>query len=269
MWSSRGSVTGMGLVDYSFADDTARITLVDPERGNPLHPASVHELRGAVRRAGADQARVIVLAATGRFFCVGGDLPAFAGAADMGELVDDLAAELHQVISELVRSEAIVVSVVQGAAAGAGFPLAMAADLVVAADAASFTCAYTKVGLSVDGSTSLLVHSIGLHRALRLALLNDTMTAEEAHLAGLVARVVPAAELDAAVDDVVARVLTSAPVALALTKRLLRDVAEPAPESAMRLEAIGIRAAATTSDAREGVSAFVEKRAPRFGPQQH
>jgi len=253
------------FVRYEYAAGVARITLADADRGNPIHLASVAQLHDAVRRAHRDGARVIVVAAEGRFFSVGGDLGAFAGADDVAAFIDDLAEALHRVVSELVRSEAIVVSVVQGTAAGAGFPLAAAADVVIAADSAKFSLAYTKVGLSPDGGSSLLVGTLGLHRALRLALLGDLLTAREAYDAGLVARVVPAEDLASTVAEVVDGLAAGSAAANAAAKRLLREVAAPAPEAALRRETLSIRTLADTPDGREGVAAFVEKRAPRFG----
>lgn len=257
--------TGPSHVRYAFADGVARITLVDADRGNPVHLDSVDQLFTAVRRAAADDARVVVLASTGRFFCVGGDVAAFAGAEDLPGYVDELADRLHRVVSELVRSEAVVVSVVQGAAAGAGFPLAAAADLVLAADTATFSLGYTRLGLSVDGGTSMLTHTLGLHRVLRLALLNDRLTAAELLDAGLVARVVPAAELDACVEGVVATLVAGSAPAYAASKRLLRGAVEEHPEARLRAEALAIRELAGGADGREGVAAFVAKRTPTFG----
>jgi len=251
-------------VSYSFADGIARVTLDDAERGNPIHPAMVAELRDAVRRASADSARVILLSATGRFFSVGGDIAQFGAAEDIGSFVDDLAEDLHRTVSELVRSQAVVVSAVHGMAAGAGFPLAAAADVVLAARSAKFTLGYTKIGFSVDGGTSLLVHTLGLHRALRLALLNDVITADEAYAAGLVARVVEDDELAATADAVAAQLAAGSATAQAATKRLLRDVAEDSPESVLRAESLSIRARAAEPDGREGVQAFLEKRPPVF-----
>ncbi|HWJ11241.1 MAG TPA: enoyl-CoA hydratase-related protein [Nocardioides sp.] len=255
----------MSHVRYEHADGIARITLADGGNGNPVHLDSVAELHDAVRSAHRDGARVVVLAAEGRFFSVGGDLGAFAGAGDVQEFIDDLAESLHRVVSELVRSDAIVVTVVQGTAAGAGFPLAAVGDIVLAADTAKFSLAYTKVGLSPDGGSSLLVHSLGLHRTLRLAILGDLLTAQEAYDAGLVARVVPADELAATAEQVVATLAAGSGPANAAAKRLLRDVAAPSPETALRKESLSIRALAGSPDGREGVAAFVEKRAPRFG----
>ncbi len=255
----------MTLVRYEHADGAARITLADGDRGNPLNPAIVAELLDAVRRAGRDRARVIVLAAEGRFFSVGGDLAAFAEADDRPLLIDDLAEALHRLVSELLRSDAIVVSVVHGTAAGAGFPLATAADVVLAAEEARFSLAYTKVGLSPDGGSSLLVQTLGLHRMLRLALLGDLLTAREAYDAGLVARVAPATELPAVADQVVAALLAGPAEAQAAAKRLLRDAATPAPETALRRETLAIRRLVGTADGAEGIAAFLEKRAARFG----
>ncbi|MFL6024823.1 MAG: enoyl-CoA hydratase/isomerase family protein [Marmoricola sp.] len=251
-------------VSYSFADGVARITLDDGDRGNPVHPASVAALREAVRRSGADGARVVLLVAAGRFFSVGGDIAQFGAAEDIGSFVDDLAEELHRTVSELVRSPAIVVSVVQGMAAGAGFPLAAAADIVLAARSAKFTLGYTKIGFSVDGGTSLLVHTLGLHRALRLALLNDVITAEEAYAAGLVARVVEDEELAATADAIAAQLAAGPAGAQAATKQLLRTVAEESPESVLRAESLSIRARAGEPDGREGVAAFLDKRPATF-----
>lgn len=258
-------MAAMSFVRYEYADGIARITLADGGNGNPVHLDSVTELHAAVRNAQRDGARVVVLAAEGRFFSVGGDLGAFSGAEDVAAFIDDLAEALHRVVSELVRSEAIVVTVVQGTAAGAGFPLAAVGDIVLAADSAKFSLAYTKVGLSPDGGSSLLVHTLGLHRTLRLAILGDLLTAQEAYDAGLVARVVPADELAATAEQVVATLAAGSPSANAAAKRLLREVVAPAPETALRKESLSIRALAGSPDGREGVAAFVEKRTPRFG----
>ena len=252
------------LVRYDHADGAARITLADGDRGNPLSPDSGAQLLAAVLRAKADRARVIVLAAEGRFFSVGGALDGFADAADPEAHLLELAEAAHRIITELVRCDAVVVSAVQGTAAGIGFPLAAAADVVLAAETAKFSLAYAKVGLSPDGGGSLLVHTLGLHRVLRLGLLGDLLSAQEAFDAGLVARVVPADGLAAATDEVVAGLLAGSRHALAATKRLIRDAAEPATESALRREAVSISRLGGSPDGIEGVSAFLEKRPPRY-----
>jgi 2-(1,2-epoxy-1,2-dihydrophenyl)acetyl-CoA isomerase len=251
-------------VSYEFGAGAARITLASPDRGNSLDPAMGAELHRAVRRARLDDARVVVLRSEGRTFSVGGDVGSFAAADDREQLVDDLAETLHRTISDLHRMDAVVVSVVQGVAAGAGVALAAAADVVLAGASARFTLAYTKLGFSPDGGSSLLTASLGLHRALHLALLNPVLSAQQAQAAGLVAEVHPDAELDAAVQRVVVQLLAGSRTAQVAAKRLLREVAVPWAEGALRRETLSIRACAASPDGREGVDAFVAKRLPAF-----
>ena len=207
-----------------------------------------------------------MLRSEGRAFSFGGDVGAFATADDREQMVDDLAETLHRTISDLHRMDAVVVSAVQGMAAGAGVPLAAAADVVLAGASARFTLAYTKIGLSPDGGSSLLTASLGLHRALHLALLNPILTAQQAQAAGLVAEVHPDDELDAAVD-LVAQLLAGSRTAQVAAKRLLREAATPWAEGALRRETLFICCAASP-DGREGVDAFVGKRPPAFPSSQ-
>lgn len=258
----------MALVNYQLRDRAAWITLANPDAGNSFTPAMAEALSEAVRRAERDSAVVLVLRAEGRFFSVGGDLAGFAEADDLPDYMNDLATHGHRIIAELTRSDMIVVSVVQGTAAGIGFPLAMAADLVIAADTAAFTLGYTRVGLTGDGGTGLLARSIGLHRTLRLALLNDVLTADEAYVAGLVARVVPAAELDAETGKIVARLATGSRGAQAGIKRVVRAAATADIETQLALEARTMTEATRDPDAIEGVSAFLARRAPEFGSRK-
>ena len=252
------------LVEYVFADGLARVTLADPDRGNALSPRLGADLLDAVRRARRDRARVVVLAARGTAFSVGGDVKGFAAAADRPALIEDLAECLHRTVTDLQRSDAIVVSVVQGVAAGAGVPLAAAADIVLAGESAAFTLAYTKIGFSPDGGSTLLSSTVGLHRALHLALLNPLWSAAEAHAAGLVAKVYPDDELAAGAEKVVAQLLAGSAAAQAAAKRLVRDAVPGSPETAMRRESLSISERAGSPDADEGLAAFVEKRRPVF-----
>ena len=254
----------MSLVDYEQREGVARIRLADGERGNPLNQATVAELARAVRRARADDVHVVVLSAEGRAFSVGGDVSAFAAAEDTEQMIDDLAEALHRVVSDLHRMDAVVVSVVHGMAAGAGVSLAAAADVVLAAASARFTLAYTKIGFSPDGGSTLLTASVGLHRALRLALLNPVVSADEAHALGLVAQVHPDEALPSAVDEVVSQLRSGSRTAQVAAKRLLRETATPGAEAALRRETLSIRTRAASPDGREGVAAFLAKRPPHF-----
>jgi 2-(1,2-epoxy-1,2-dihydrophenyl)acetyl-CoA isomerase len=240
------------------------IVLDSGDGRNPIHDESVVALHEAVLAARAADVGVVVLRAVGSAFSVGGDLSRFAAAADPERYIDDLAEALHRSISELTRLDAVVVSVVGGVAAGAGLPLAAAADIVLAGRSARFTLAYTRAGLSPDGGTSLLTASLGLHRALHLALINPVLSADEAQAAGLVSQVFNDADLDAGAKAVFALLASGSRSAQVRTKRLFRAQATPAAETAMRLETLGIRAQAGSPDGREGVRAFVEKRPADF-----
>lgn len=254
----------MTVVRYERTDGLARITLCNGDRGNPLTPLMGQELFAAVRRARADDVRVVLLRAEGKAFSVGGDVTAFAAADDREQLVDDMAERLHRTISDLHRMDAVVVSQVQGTAAGAGVPLAAAADIVIAATGARFVLAYTKIGFSPDGGSSLLAASLGLHRALGMALLNPVLTADEAREAGLVMQVHAEDQLEAATQAVVDQLLAGSRTAQVAAKRLIREVALPAAEAALRRETLSVRHCAAAPDGLEGVDAFLEKRAPAF-----
>lgn len=242
----------------------ARITLCSQGRGNPVDPDMVHALLQAVQGALYADAAVVLIDAKGPTFSVGGDVAGFAAAESPGRHVAELAEGLHRVLAELARMPAIVVTVVRGTAAGAGVSLAAAGDVVLASSAARFVLAYTKVGLSPDGGASLLPATLGLHRALYLALLNPVLTAAQAREAGLVAQVHEDADLDGAVDEVLGALLRGSREAQVATKRLLRAQAAPAPETAMSHEVTSISRLAAGPDGLEGVAAFLAKRRPQF-----
>ena len=141
---------------------------------------------------------MVTITGAGRFFCAGGDLKAMAAAPDAGAFVKGIADDLHRALSTFARMDAVVITAVNGTAAGAGFSLAVTGDLVLAAESAKFTMAYTKAGLSPDGSASYyLPRLIGIRRTQQLMLTNRTLTAAEALDWGLLTEVVPDAELAA------------------------------------------------------------------------
>ncbi|MFN2538587.1 MAG: enoyl-CoA hydratase/isomerase family protein [Mycobacteriales bacterium] len=254
----------MTSLRYEVRDGAAYVTLCQPERGNPIDLTLARELRDAVARARTDDVRVVVLDHEGKAFSFGGDISAMGAAEDPSAMITELADTLHDGVLALQQLDAIVVSVVRGTAAGAGFPLAAAADVVLASEDARFTLAYTKIGLTPDGGSSLLTTTVGLHRALHWALLNPLLTAADLQAAGIVAQVHPAAELDAAVEKVVAQLLAGSRDALVSAKHLLRNKVAPDAAEALDKETAGIAVAAGGPDRREGVRAFLEKRAPAF-----
>lgn len=251
-------------VDYEHRGGVGWITLANPDAGNSFTFEVAEALAAAVRRSVHDRVKVVVLRARGRFFSVGGDLTGFDGADSFPDHLNDLATAGHRIIADLARGDAVVVSIVQGTAAGIGFPLAMAADVVLASGTAKFTLGYTKVGLTGDGGTGLLTRTLGLHRTLRLALLNDVLTAQEAYDAGLVARVFPPDELDERAGEIVAALAAGSRGAQAGIKRIVRAAAAADVETQLALEVQTMTAAAHDPDSAEGIGAFLAKRAPRF-----
>src|SRR3954471_23734075 len=170
--------------------DVWRVTLDRPEAGNALDPAMARELAAALA-ARPEHTRAVLLLANGPRFCVGGDVRDFAGAEDPGAFVGQLAHDWHEVIRRLLYCPVPVVAGVHGAVAGAGVGLIGACDLVVCARSTKIRPAYGAIGFSPDGGSSwALARALGAPRALELMLTNGSLNASEAHLFGLVGRLV-------------------------------------------------------------------------------
>jgi 2-(1,2-epoxy-1,2-dihydrophenyl)acetyl-CoA isomerase len=245
----------------------ARIVLDRPEAGNAMNPALVAGLRERTRELEQrDDVRVVVLAANGKAFCVGGDLRYFeAQGDDLRSAVHALATDLHESIASLVRLQAPVVAAVNGVTAGGGLGLVFAADIAVAAASATFTSAYTAVGLSPDGgSTWFLPRLVGARRAAELMLTNVRVDAQAAADAGIVTRVVPDDELDSEVERVASSLAEGSVRAHGAVKRLLAGSAGATLDAQLADEAATIAELAAGHDGREGVAAFLAKRPPRF-----
>ena len=244
--------------------DVWRITLDRPETGNALTPALAAELASAL--AGRpDDTRAVLLRANGERFCVGGNVRSFAGADDVGAFVGQLAHDWHEVIRMLLSCPVPVVAGVHGAVAGAGIGLIGACDIVICARTTKIRPAYVALGFSPDGGTSwALARSLGAPRALDLMLTNGELTAAEAHLAGLVARLVEDEDLRATAEQV-AREMATGPVrAMVRTRALVRGAASRTLTEQLDEEARLIAESAADPEGREGVRAFVEKRVPDF-----
>jgi 2-(1,2-epoxy-1,2-dihydrophenyl)acetyl-CoA isomerase len=211
----------------------------------------------------------VLITGSGRFFCAGGDLKSFAAQGDeLPRHLKQVTADFHAAVSRLNRMDAPVVIAVNGVAAGAGFSFALAGDLAVAAESARFTMAYTRAGLTPDGSsTYFLPRLVGLRRAKELTLTNRTLTAAEALGWGLVNQVVPDAELAETARALARELAGGATLALGAAKRLLDGGLNATLETAMEDEAQAISAMARTADGREGIAAFLEKRPPAFRRQ--
>ncbi|WP_048631792.1 enoyl-CoA hydratase/isomerase family protein [Mycolicibacterium aurum] len=244
----------------------ARLTLNRPEAANGMNDTMTRELAVAAARCDTPATKVVVITGAGRFFCAGGDLKDFASAPSRGRHLKGVADDLHRAISTFARMDAVVITAVNGVAAGAGFSLAVSGDLILAAESASFTMAYTRVGLSPDGSASYyLPRLIGIAKTKELMLTNRTLSSDDAAQWGLVTEVVADDQLAARADALADQMSTTSAGSNGGVKALLLDTFSNGLEQQMELEGRLIAQRAETADGREGVDAFLAKRKPVFG----
>lgn len=214
------------------------------------------EVEGATAR---DDVRAVLLTSTGPAFSTGADL---TGAGDLDGTALDRA---NRMVRAITGTDKPVVAAVPGVAAGVGCSVALACDLVVAAESASFLLAFTRVGLMPDGGASATVAAaVGRARAMRMALLAEALPAPEAYAAGLVSHLVPDADLAPTVERLLARLAQGPPLAFAATKKAVNAATLDRLHDALELERRGQSLLLRTDDAREGMTAFVERRPARF-----
>ena len=247
----------------------ARITLNRPDVLNSIHTAMSDEIQEALGQAARErQIRAVLLTGTGRGFCAGQDLDEVRP----GGTVSDFAAHARKAYTPIVRGlrglEKPVVCAVNGVAAGAGANLALACDLVLAAEEASFVQVFAKIGLVPDtGGSFFLPRLVGMARATALAMLAEKITAAQAVEIGLIYRACPAASLDEEASKLALHLATQPTLGLGLTKRLLNAAWVNDLETQLELEAECQGAAGRSADYAEGVAAFLAKRKPVFTGQ--
>jgi 2-(1,2-epoxy-1,2-dihydrophenyl)acetyl-CoA isomerase len=255
-------------VTYEVRKSVAWITIDRPEHLNAIDVATAKELFFATNECSSDvNVRCVVLTGAGdRAFSAGGDVPAFAAAGDRVDvLLKEMTTYLHGAISRLARLRAPVIAAVNGTAAGAGLGLVAAADLAIAVESAVFTSAYTKIGLTPDGSsTYFLSRTIGRRRTTELFLSNRVLSAQEALDWGLVNRVVPSADLKVEVESLASELSSGPTMAYEGVKRLVLSAFDETLETQMEYEARSIAAMSLTMDGRDGISAFARRGKPRF-----
>jgi 2-(1,2-epoxy-1,2-dihydrophenyl)acetyl-CoA isomerase len=255
-------------VALSCAGGVARLRMVRPEARNAIDPQWVSEFAAAVAALEelAD-ARAVLIVADGPAFTVGGDMRHFQAQRDrMADELADMVGGYHPALGRLAALPRPVVCAVNGAAAGGGLGLVWCADVVIAADDAKFATGFAALGLSGDGASSwFLPRLVGLRRARELILHNRVLGAAEALDWGLVDRVVPAADLDAVAEAEAARLAAGPTAAYGEMRRLLWRSLSVGLEDQLEAELEAIVRCGGTDDAREGVTAFVERRPPKFG----
>ncbi|MCG0239888.1 MAG: enoyl-CoA hydratase-related protein [Firmicutes bacterium] len=252
-------------VRYETGGGVAVITLSRPETYNAFNQQMHRELAEALRQAERDPGvRAVVITGAGKAFCSGQDLAEVPPDLEFSDLVRRY---YNPLFLQIQRLEKPVLAAVNGVAAGAGMSLALACDLRIAHEEAVFTSAFARVGLVPDtGLSYLLPRLVGLGRAMELCLLADRIDARQALELGLVNRVAPAGEFEAAWREWAER-LARGPRSLGYTKRLLYHSLRATVEEQLEYEAWLQGLAGATEDAREGSRAFREKRPPEFRGQ--
>jgi 2-(1,2-epoxy-1,2-dihydrophenyl)acetyl-CoA isomerase len=265
---------------YQVTDSgVAWLVLNQPQSGHALSPEIRAGLVGSLREAGSDlRVRAVILTATGeRHFCTGGDLRR-EGAADAerppgaperptGTVMRQLQADdgVQRTIAAVLDCPKPVVAAVNGTAAGVGVQLALACDMVLAADRAKFIQIFVRRGIMPGGgSTYLLPRLVGPQRAKELLFFGDDVSAADAHRMGLINRVVPSERLLDAAGELAQRLAALPTVTIGLIKRLVNCSFESDRTAAFQSEAFGQETNMQTEDAAEGILAWVERREPRF-----
>ncbi|MFI7403531.1 enoyl-CoA hydratase/isomerase family protein [Streptomyces sp. NPDC049541] len=266
--TSEPEISTESLVQHATDNQVCRITLNRPEALNAITPDQRERIIRLLGEASADpEVRAVVIAGTGRGFCAGADLRGGSGGGERvaGDVARVLRLGAQRLIAAVLDCEKPVIAAVNGTAAGLGAHLALACDLVLAAESARFIEVFVRRGLVPDGGGAyLLPRLIGPQRAKELMFFGDAVSATDAERLGLVNRVVPDAELDKTAREWAQRLATGPTRALALTKQLVNASLESDRATAFAAEAAAQEINMTTADAQEGVRSFVERRSPEF-----
>ncbi len=251
---------------FDQTDGVATITLNRPETLNAFNDTMIRECIDAFKRCGRDpQVRCVVLTGSGRGFSSGQDLAAVQARGQEFSIGEHLRQGYHRLIKTMVGLERPIVGAINGVAAGAGCGVALATDIRIAAEKASFVLAFSRVGLIPDsGLNWFLPRIIGQARAYQLAVTAEKLGAQQALEWGLVNQVAPMEKFQATVASWAQRLAQGPVLAYGLTKRAMNRAWEQSLDQALAYEAYLQETAGRSLDHREGVQAFLEKRAPRF-----
>ena len=254
---------------HEVKDSIATLTLNRPDRLNALGGTLRDDLHDALTRSAADpEVRVIIITGAGKGFCSGGDVKAMSEAkAGKRErpLMEKIAPGRDRTLLAMREAPQPIIAAVNGAAAGAGFNLALGCDIRVASTAAKFSQAFVKRGLHPDwGGTYFLPRIVGMAKACELIFTGAVIDAAEALRLGIVSQVVAPEELMPAAQTLARAIAAGPPIAIRLAKRGLYRNAESDLRTALEYETFAQNTCFETEDAAEGIRAFVEKRAPQF-----
>ena len=254
-------------MQYEVKQNIAHIVFSRPEAANAVNPTFCKDLKTVIEGiAGDENVRSVAITAEGKVFCAGGDLKEFKAAGEeLPGVVEAMLKDLHDAIYLMNDIPKPFVAGIQGAAGGAGMSLVSAFDLVVSGESAKYTMAYTRVGLTPDGTSSyFLARHIGLRRMMDLTLTNRVLSAEEAESWGLVNRIVPDDDIEAQALKLAQQLADGAPNAAGIAKTVIYKGYESNLREAGDFEALNIVRSAGTRVGQEGIAAFVEKRDPEW-----
>ena len=245
----------------------ATVTLNRPDNANTINLNLVKDLYEAFKTCHHDESiRAVIFTANGAMFSAGGDLDSFVQESDnLGPFITDMTTYFHLAVTLMNRMEKPIIVAINGTAAGGGLSLALSGDIIISADTAKFSAAYTAAGLSPDGSmTYIMPRLIGLKRTKELMITNRRLTAKEAFDMGLIDQVVKPEDLHKTVMEMALNLSKGATKAYGAVKTLLSDTFSSSLESHLEQEARNLNIRAQGHDGKEGVKAFVEKRKPNF-----
>ncbi|WP_047152083.1 enoyl-CoA hydratase/isomerase family protein [Aneurinibacillus tyrosinisolvens] len=252
---------------FDVKDNIATITLNRPEAANAMNLALAKDLMQASLQCNElPEVRAVIITGAGKAFSAGGDIRSFSEqGSDLSRHLREVTTYLNAAISRFTRMDAPVIAAVNGVAAGGGMSLAIASDLVMAAESARFTMAYTKIGLVPDLSSSyFLPRMVGFKRALELTLTNRVLSAQDAYELGIVTQVIPDSELLTQANALAEQLANGPKAAFGAAKRLLHMGCNQTLETQIENESQAIANAAQTPEGIEGIAAFLEKRSPNF-----
>ncbi len=251
---------------FSNEEGICRITLNRPEVFNSFNEELSAEFIDALKKASKDEmVRTVVISGTGKAFCSGQDLKDIKGEVGDRSLGDSVLRRYNPMILAIREMPKPVICRLNGVAAGAGASLALACDIIIAAENASLIEVFANVGLVPDsGSSFFLPHLVGYNKAFELITLASKVSAEEARQLGIIYKVVPANELDRAVSELAQRYAVGPTKSYAITKKMLNKAYSSSLSEMLQQEYYGQEMAGRSADYKEGVTAFIEKRNPEF-----